>query len=141
MADEKLYPDLEHNDRIEKMDVVAFKTAMEDYDAPLTKEELDEVKDRITDKSIEMARLNAEKKAFMDKWNEKAKPVKSDLSVAVEEARVGVRREHGKVWYMDDQDAGVMRRVVEDGVVLDERPLRRDERQAKMFDLKDGTND
>jgi hypothetical protein len=34
-----------------------------------------------------------------------------------------------------------MRRVVEDGVVLDERPLRRDERQAKMFDLKDGTND
>lgn len=138
-----MYSDLEQNDRIEKMDVIAFKTAMEDYDAPLTKDELDEVKNRITDKSIEMARLNAEKKEFMDKWNEKAKPVKSDLAVAVEEARAGVRREHGKVWYIDDQVAGTMSRVVEDGVVLDTRPLRRDERQAKMFDLteRDGTND
>lgn len=116
-----------------ELERIADKIAEEEYEAPLTDEEVDEVKTRVTRLSINKQKLEDEKKQFADKWNAEMKPIKADLDILVREARSGHRVTTGKVFYIADQDAGVMTKVVEDGVIIGTRPLRADERDTTIF--------
>jgi uncharacterized small protein (DUF1192 family) len=130
---------MEHNERIDALDSQCHHTAMEDYEAPLTASEIDEVKDRVTYLASTIQRLEEKKKELVAELAGELKPKKEEFANVVREARSGMRVENGKVWYMDDQILGIMTRVAEDGIELSSRPLKRDERDASVFKLQTGT--
>ena len=126
---------MEHNERIHAMDSKAHHTAVEDYEAPLTPEEIDAVKDRVTALAGSIQLLEDKKKELVAELTGQIKPKKEEFANIVRESRSGMRTENGKVWYMDDQKKGTMERVTEEGIVLSTRPLRRDERDTSIFNM------
>jgi len=132
---ETMFADLTPEERVKKMDELCHHKGLETFDKPLTPEQVAEVKDIITDRAGKMAALTEEKKAFMDGHNAEFKPLKEEFDIKVNEARSGTRNTEGQLWYMDDQEAGVMNLVDETGATISTRPLRRDERDANIFKM------
>lgn len=125
-----------HNERIEWLNDNAHAVKEEEYRAPLTGDELDEVKGKVTHLSVRMQELEDEKKQFMDEWKLKAKSVAEPLQECIREARNGERIGFGKVWYMPDVDARMTYKVAE-GAVIGQRPIRNEELQGRLTVTRD----
>jgi len=130
---EKLFDNKTPEQAINELENMADFIKEETYEAPLTEEELDDVKTRVTRLNINKQKLEDEKKEFMDKHNAEMKPLKADLEMMVREARSGHRQTKGKVYYIADQEAGIMKMAVEDGLIIGTRPLKAEERDTTIF--------
>lgn len=122
---------LGQNQKIDWLDAHAHSVKEEEYRAPLSGEELDEVKGRVTQLSVRLQEIEDRKKAFMDEIKAELKAVQEPLQEAVREARSGERIGFGKVWYVPDPAAKTTYKVAE-GVVIGQRPIRSEELQARL---------
>ena len=122
-----------HGQRLEWLDANAHAVTEEEYRAPLTPEELDEVKGRVTTLASRLQALEDKKKAFMDELNTELKPMKADFEIAVREARQEERLARGKVWTLPDADSKTTFRVAEGNVIIQSRPIRREELDGNLF--------
>jgi len=120
-----------HNERIEWLNDNSHSVKEEEYRAPLTGEELDEVKARVTLLSVQLQEIEDRKKLLMDEIKAELKMVQEPLQEAVREARNGERIGFGKVWYMPDVAAKVTYKVA-DGTVIGQRPIRSEELQGRL---------
>lgn len=115
------------NERLDFLDVHAHSVKEEEYRAPLSEDELGEVKGKVTKLSVKHQELLDKKKQFMDELNEELKPLKEDLEETIREARSGERVSFGKVWYVPNADAKTTFKIVEGNVIVGSRAIRREE--------------
>lgn len=118
---------MSHGERIEFLDNNAHRIKECEYQAPLSDEDLDEVKGHITVLSCKKQELEDEKQRFMDEWKAKMKMVEDPLSELVSEARLRKRTEFGKVWDVVDRESGLLYRVAEGNLIVDTRKADKDE--------------
>lgn len=112
---------LSPSERLEFLDNNAHRVKECEYFAPLSEEDLDEVKNHITVLSCKYQELEDEKQRFMDEWKVKAKAVEEPLEELVREARSRKRAEFGKVWDVVDRTSGILYRVAEGNLIIDSR--------------------
>lgn len=120
-----------HNERIEWLDAHAHAVREEEYRAPLSSEELDEVKARVTQLAVRLQEIEDRKKLLMDEIKAELKMVQEPLQEAVREARNCERVGFGKVWYLPNAAAKTTYKVA-DGVVIGQRPIRSEELQGRL---------
>jgi hypothetical protein len=130
---QEILNDMSYGERLEWLDIHAFKVKEEEYHASLTQEELDEVKDFVTAQSIKLQELEDKKKSFMDELNAELKPLKEKLEIAVREARLNERDAVGKVWYVPVHEENVTYKVAEGNLIVGTRPMTKEERDGNLF--------
>ena len=122
------------NERIEWLDAHCHVAKQEEYHAPLSAEDLDEVKDYVTNASIKMQELEDKKQRFMDELKIEMKPLKEKLDTAIREARLNERNGFGVVYYVPVHELGLTYRFAEGGTVfLGSRPMTAQERQMNLL--------
>jgi hypothetical protein len=130
---QEILNEMSHGERLEWLDIHAFRVREELYHANLTQEELDEVKDFVTAQSIKLQELEDRKKSFMDELNAELKPLKEKLEIAVREARLNERDAVGKVWYVPVHEENVTYKVAEGNLIVGTRPMTKEERDGNLF--------
>lgn len=129
-------------DKLKDMDPVQRKAWLEAHcyghnketvRRPFTKEEMDDLKETLTENLVIIAKatdeLNKAKAIFKDNAGEPKKYVK-ELTTKLKEESEEVEI---TLYMIDDQDAGEMRMYDEDGNFYSSRPLYASERQRKLF--------
>ena len=125
---------MSHNERLEWIRSNAISIQKnEEYRAPLSEEEIDEVKTRITKLNMELQKLEDEKNEFMSEHKAKVKPEKEALDLAVREARSNERVSRGDVFYVPMHELGRTYKVVEGGLIVGSRPMLAEERQLNLL--------
>jgi len=109
------------NERIDFLDAHAFRVKECEYRAPLTDDEIGEVKDFVTRLSIKAQELEDEKQRFMDDWKVRSKAVEEPLEEAIREARTRERVGFGKVWDMVDHNSKTLYRIAEGNLIVSTR--------------------
>lgn len=121
------------NQRIEFLEANAYAVKEVEYRAPLTEEELGEVKDFISRAAIKLQELEDEKERFMQEWKEKVKQVEPVFDNAVREARQMERIGRGRVYDMVDSDSKTVYRVAEGNLIVGTRPATKEELAPRLF--------
>jgi hypothetical protein len=124
---------LTQNGRIEWLEANSFSVKEEDFSAPLSEEELDEVKGFITQQNIKLQELEDKKKRFMEELNAELKPAKERLELAVREARTNERQGFGKVYYVPNHEEGITYKVTEGNLVVGTHVMRPEEKQFNLL--------
>ena len=112
---------MSQNERINFLNTNSHRVKEREYLAPLSEEDLDEVKNQVTILSCKYQELEDEKQRFMDEWKVKAKAVEDPLEELVREARSRKRAEFGKVWDYVDRESGILYSVAEGNLIIDTR--------------------
>lgn len=103
----------------------------EDFFKPLAHEERTELKDDLSEVSIELSNKQAEYDDIKDHWrNDIIKPLKAKREETIEKLKTGQEQVHGKVVYIRDHDNGRVVKMAPDGTELKSRPMRPSERQT-----------
>jgi hypothetical protein len=103
-----------------------------DYTKRLNSDEISERKSRLADVSIQISKLEEEKKDLMDEMKGRVDPVKKDLKELIEVIKSKSVSKSGRLFLFDDTEKGVMYKFDETGVCVDQRPLTPEERQQKL---------
>jgi hypothetical protein len=120
-------------DRLEFLDLHAHSIKEEGYRAPLSDEELDEMKTVVTRLAIQIQELEDQKQAFMDELKLKMRPVEESYESVVREVRTQERIGFGKVWYMADTDSKTTFKVTEGNLIVGSRPSHKEELEKRLF--------
>lgn len=102
------------------------------YNKKLTSEELAVAKHNLADVSISIAKIEQEKKDAMDEFKDRLKEPTATKKELIEAIKLKSVRKEGILYYVDDQEDGMMYIFDEQGICIDERPLLAKERQTKM---------
>jgi hypothetical protein len=125
---------MSHNERLEWIEANAYSIKQnEEYRAPLSEEEINDVKSLITKLNIEIQELEDEKKDFMDAFRPRLKSANERREIAVREARLNERVGKGTVYYVPMHELGMTYKVVEGGFIVGSRPMQSEERQMNLL--------
>jgi hypothetical protein len=103
----------------------------EDFYKPLAHDERAELKDTLSDVSIDLSNKQAEYDEVKQHWREEIiKPLKEKRDSTIEKLKTGQEPVHGKVVYIRDHDNGRVIKMAPDGTELESRPMRPSERQT-----------
>lgn len=105
------------------------------YTKLLSKEELDERKNRLAEVSIELAKIEDKKKEYMEEIKflmKEPTEVKKDMLDAIKHKS---ERTEGKLFLIDDQEDGMMYMFDNQGICVDMRAMLPGEKQQKIRTL------
>ena len=125
--------ELSHAERLEFLDLHAHSIKEESYRAPLSDEELDEMKTIVTRLAMQIQELEDQKQVFMDELKLKMKPVEESYENVVREVRTQERLGYGRVWYMADTDSKTTFKVTEGNLIVGSRPSHKEELEKRLF--------
>lgn len=121
------------SERLEFLDLHANSIKEERYTAPLSEEELDEMKAIVTRLAVQIQELEDQKQVFMDELKMKMKPLEETYENVVREVRTQGRIGYGKVWYMADIDSKTTFKVTEGNLIVGGRPSHKEELEKRLF--------
>ena len=112
------------------------------YMKPFTGEQLLEMKDRLSDLSIEINDIEIEKKASAELFKAQLKPLTEEPGKLLDNIRNKAEHTKEKCFKFVDQEAGYVGYYSKDGFLVESRPIRQDERQKTIMSLgrKTGTD-
>ena len=112
------------------------------YMKPFTGEQLLEMKDRLSDLSIEINDIEIEKKASAELFKAQLKPLTEERGKLLDNIRNKAEHTKEKCFKFVDQEAGYVGYYSKDGFLVESRPIRQDERQKTIMSLgrKTGTD-
>ncbi len=103
----------------------------ETFHKPLAHEDRSELKDTLSDVSIDLSTQQEEYDKVKAHWREEViKPLKETLGETVQKLKTGTEQVTGDVVYIRDYDRGKVVKMAEDGTELMVRPMRPGERQT-----------
>lgn len=118
----------------------SVKSEMYNYPKELSKEDLDELKDRLAQDKIKLFKFDEKKKDFMEQYKADTKPLKSSVEETVTRLRTKVEEVEEEVYLIADHDDNTMLYYNGDGKLVHFRPLAPNERQYSILDnTKNGT--
>lgn len=112
------------------------------YMKTFTAEQLLEMKDRLSDVSIEINEIEVEKKAQNEIYKSQVKPLADERGKILDCIKNKAEHVKEKCYKFVDQNAGEVGYYTNDGVLVYSRPIMQDERQLTIHTLsrKTGTN-
>ena len=125
--EKKLFENYSQIERIEMFEANADKVEERTYFEELSDNELIEKKSKFAQISIELAKLEDEKKAEMDKFKTKMKPIQKESSGLLNEIKTGHAEKYGKVYKMIDHETRMVGYYSEAGNLVEKRPATEDE--------------
>ncbi|QDK80871.1 hypothetical protein EXU85_20550 [Spirosoma sp. KCTC 42546] len=143
----QLFADLPPEDRKRYLSDNCDRVEEMEYLKPYESEELNQLKDSYTDVSIQIAKLEAEKKKANDAINLTLKELKGKAGLTLLFLRNKAEQVTESCYMFFDADAKLVGYYNADGKLVSSRPMRPGENQQTVFavtraeGLKTGTND
>ncbi len=141
MENKNLLIDVPKEQRSQMLQDMATKTSNETVRRSYSEDEKVQMKDFLSEESIQLMDQTEEFKAIKKQFDALMKSRKSAILESLKCIKKGYSEQTEKVFLFDDQEKGVMDIHDCNGEFLYSRKLYADERQVKIFDLhKTGTN-
>ena len=128
----KILQDQTPMERIRVLKDMAEKVEEFTYPKQLDDRQMGAVKDEFTKTAIQMARMNEEKKQFMDEFRNRMKPVKMTMESVLNTIRNKHEEITENVYLIKDTDTGKMAYYNAAGELVHHRPLRDEENQYSI---------
>ncbi len=123
------------------MEAICWGVVEERYTKQLSESELADKKTKLAEVSIELSKLEKEKKQLIGEIKAKVEPYKKEHSELLEAIHHRSEDAQGKLYLVDDQDDRTMYYFDETGICVKYRAMLREERQIKLKSIKTGTNE
>ncbi|WP_438423226.1 hypothetical protein [Aquimarina macrocephali] len=123
------------------LESVCYDVVEESYTKQLSETELTDKKTELAEVSIELSKLDKEKKELNDQIKSKIDPKKKTHGELLEAIHHRSQDTYGKLYLVDDQDTNTMYYFDENGVCVKSRAMHREERQIKLKSIKTGTDE
>lgn len=120
---------LSPEDRLVTLEGENFKVEEQTYLKPLTESELADRRTEFSQTSIEISVIDDERKEAMNGFKDRIEPLKAKKDAALTAIKHRGEMTKGKVYLMPDYENRVMHIVTPEGLVLDSRMMRPEERQ------------
>lgn len=111
------------------------------YNKSYPVEEVEEMRERLVQGAIKLKALKAEKKEVMKGYNDTIKGMESGLDDLTESLASGSRAVEEDCYKFVDYDERVVGYYNRDGVLIKQRPARKNELQKTIYRELNGTND
>lgn len=123
------------------MEAICYDVVEEGYTRQLSDRELADKKTKLAEVSIELSKLEKEKKELTNLIKAKVDPHKKEHGELLEAIHHRSEDTQGKLYLVDDQDTNTMYYFDEAGICVKSRAMLREERQIKLKSLKTGTDE
>lgn len=114
------------------MEGVCYAVEEKEYTHNLTSDELAQKKSELAELRITIENIMAEKKEAMAEYNERLKSPDKIYRSVLDAIKHKSERKFGKLYMVDDQDSGMMYFFDSQGMCIDVRPLKPQEKQTKI---------
>ena len=125
----------------DNLDAIAYGLTEKSYTKNLTEEEIVERKDEYSEIAISLSEIAEQKKEANDRFKSLVKEPKLKASMLLESIKFKSEQKHGKLYLVDDQEAGMMYSFDDFGVCVEARQLDKKEKQTTLRAIKSGTNE
>jgi len=106
------------------------------YFKPLTPEELDLKRERLTDNAIKLSEIEDEKKETMKEFKDRTDPLVLENRMIMMDVKRKSQEVQGRIYHIANYDDGTMETYDYNGEFISSRRLRPDEKQKNIFSLK-----
>lgn len=117
-------------DILDRLDAVAYRQKEGNFTRMLTPEELSQAKSQLAESCIKLASIEEEKKEIMDEFKQRIKDEKLVQSEYLTQVKFGSVNVEGRLFEIDNQQAGIMFVFDERGICVAQRGLLPEERQG-----------
>lgn len=140
--DKTLFQDYPENVRRQMLEDNCDKIEEVGYMKPFSPDQLLDMKDRLSNVSIEINDIECEKKAQNDIFKAQLKPLAEERSKLLGNIRNKAEHVKGECYKFVDQEAGEVGYYSPEGFLIESRPIRQEERQMTIHSIgRTGTND
>jgi hypothetical protein len=108
----------------------------EDYSRELTQHEMDQRREMLADNCIAINGHEGELKEIKDEFKRKIDPLKQHNVTLLQEIKTGRVEEQGDLFYIADHENGMMEVFDKNGELVRSRRLTPDEKQGRLFPIK-----
>jgi len=113
----------------------------EEYTRPLTEDELMEAKDKLSKIFIKKSALEREKKEEMKAFNEDIKSHEKSLAEESDKVKTGFLTTTGRIYELKEYEEQKIYRFDQSGELIGTRPFTAADRQHRIREFREGTND
>jgi len=114
---------------------LAISTEKRNVRVPINTDDLEELKERYVEKSLEFKKLADEKAVVNAQFKEQMQPVQREISELMEDIQNEYQEVDATVYLLDDQESNLMRFYLEDGTEVYSRPLHPSEKQLNILSI------
>jgi hypothetical protein len=119
----------------EEISIYAYRVETGTYRRHLTEEEITQLRAELSDTVIDIRRQESELREISQSYRERIKLLKQTLNRKIDSVEHAYETITGELTLVDDQDAGMMHYYNEEGLLVDSRRLRADERQTRLYPI------
>lgn len=101
----------------------------------LNPSEIDDLEGQIATDSVELSKIEQEKKEVLASFKERMDPIKNDLKINIQSLRTGQEEVVTDIFYIADYDNNRMYGYAPDGTEVRNRRLRSDEMQISIHSI------
>jgi hypothetical protein len=135
-------PEMEPKQRLQLLKDTADKIEETKYQKPLSQDDMDLRREKLTENCIRLSELEDEKKEAMAEFKEKMQPMVVENKLLLTEVKTKQQTVFGQLFHLANHESGFMETYDEDGLLVGTRRLRPDERQGSILSIaRTGTND
>lgn len=138
--EKQLFADIPAKEREMLLKDNADKIEEKGYMKIFTPDELSERKDNLAQTVISISQIQAEKKEVNDAFKVKLKPLEADKSTLLDEIKNKAEYVEEDCYKFIDQEAGMVGYYNAVGELVESRPIRVDEKQTTVFQVKRAIN-
>ena len=113
----------------------AVRTETASYRRHLSEEEITDLRADLSGLAIAIRREQSDLKEIAAGYQSRIKELKKDLNRKMDAVEHAYETLTGELTLVDDQDGGMMYYYNEEGVLVDSRRLRNDERQMRLYPM------
>lgn len=131
-----IYQDLDPVARAKAIEALADGTETLRYNRQLSREELDEYRENLTDVMVQKSEIENELASIKEEYKHRLKPVNGDLNLLfsiVKSKSIEVNEECFKI---PNYDENMMEFYNSEGVMIESRRLKPEERQTSIKEIK-----
>lgn len=132
---EDLFQTLSQEERIEALRQMATKTDTQAIRRVFSHDERQQMKDSISENSIDLREKKKAFKVIQTEFNNAAKAFQKQIDCACDDLKRGYTENEEPVFLVDDQDEGMMHTYDQWGKYINSRKLYPDERQTKIVEM------
>jgi len=132
---DELFQDKTPEQRIKMLEANAVRVETENIKRFFTEEELSEMKNNLSDLSIEKNDKEEELKAISKDLREKIKGFSAEIKSTLKNLKNKSYVSTETVYLMDDQEKGIMFTYDQNGLLIGQRKLRPEEKQTRIVDF------
>lgn len=140
MKKENLFSEVPADERMERIQAIAYSSENEPVRRKYSEETIQETKDFVVSESTVIMESTAEMKQIVKEFKDALKKNKEAVHDALVTLKRGYSENQEPVFLIDDQEEGMMNVYDKFGEFLYSRKLRPDEKQTRVLSMVTGTN-